>query len=95
MNERRAGEELGITVKWILALDEGTSSARAALYDAEGGRRAIASHEFPSRYPQPGWVEQDPEEIWRAQLRATRETIAQAGAAAAGRDRRGACRERA
>lgn len=80
LNERRAGEELGITVKWILALDEGTSSARAALYDAEGARRAMASHEFPSRYPRPGWVEQDPEEIWQAQLRATRETIAQAGA---------------
>ncbi|MCC6263223.1 MAG: glycerol kinase GlpK [Bryobacterales bacterium] len=69
-------------MKWILALDEGTSSARAALYDVEGGRRAMAAQEFPSRYPQPGWVEQDPEEIWQAQLRATRDTLAQGGVTA-------------
>lgn len=69
-------------MQWILALDEGTSSARAALYDAGGVRRAMASHEFPSRYPHPGWVEQDPQEIWQAQLRATRDTLARAGVAA-------------
>lgn len=67
-------------MKWILALDEGTSSARAALYDEQGVRRAMAAHEFPSHYPQPGWVEQDPEVIWQAQLQATRDALAQAGA---------------
>lgn len=70
-------------MKWILALDEGTSSARAALYDEHGVRRAMASQEFASEYPQPGWVQQDPALIWRAQLEATRETLRKAGAAAA------------
>ncbi len=69
-------------MKRILALDEGTSSARAAIYDAEGARRAMAAREFPSRFPRPGWVEQDAEEIWQAQLRAVREALAEANAAA-------------
>ncbi|MCW5965518.1 MAG: glycerol kinase GlpK [Bryobacterales bacterium] len=64
-----------MTSQHILSLDEGTSSARAALYDHQGARVAIASHEFPSQYPQPGWVEQDAKEIWRLQVQSARDVL--------------------
>jgi glycerol kinase len=67
-------------VSYILSLDEGTTSARSALYNTEGTRVSMQSREFPSRFPQAGWVEQDPEEIWRAQLESARATLAAAGA---------------
>lgn len=57
---------------FLLALDEGTTSARAALYDREGRRLGMESVPIQPRYPQPGWVEQEPEEIWQAQLDAAR-----------------------
>ncbi len=60
---------------YILALDEGTTSARAALYDAEGRRLGIESCLLETRYPQPGWVEQDPEQIWGTQLAAARRLL--------------------
>jgi glycerol kinase len=63
-------------VRFLLSLDEGTTSARAALYDEQGRRTALESTPFASQYPHPGWVEQDPEEIWRAQLDATHRTLA-------------------
>jgi glycerol kinase len=62
-------------MRYILALDEGTTSARAALYDAEGRRVAMESEPIEPRYPQPGWVEQDPEQIWQAQLVAVRRVL--------------------
>ena len=62
-------------MRYILALDEGTTSARAALYDAEGRRVALESEPIEPRYPQPGWVEQDPEQIWQAQLVAVRRVL--------------------
>ncbi|HXF52076.1 MAG TPA: glycerol kinase GlpK [Dehalococcoidia bacterium] len=65
--------------RYILALDQGTSSSRAVLFDEEGRRVCARSREFPQHYPQPGWVEHDPEDIWRSQLEAARETIAAAG----------------
>ena len=65
-------------MRFILSLDEGTTSARAALYDEQGLRTAMQSRGFSSSYPHPGWVEQDPEEIWNAQLDATRRTLASA-----------------
>ena len=60
---------------FVLALDEGTTSARAILLDHEA--ELISSGQFKIRqyYPQPGWVEQDPVDIWRAQLRAARKAI--------------------
>jgi glycerol kinase len=64
--------------KYILSLDEGTSSARAALYNREGHRVALTGHEFRTQYPQPGWVEQDAEEVWRHQLQAARDALAAA-----------------
>ncbi len=70
-------------MRFILSLDEGTTSARAALYDDKGRRTAMESASFASKYPKPGWVEQDPEEIWRAQLDATRRTLESAKTSAA------------
>jgi glycerol kinase len=69
-------------MSYVLALDEGTTSARAALYDPRGTRLAMESSPIHCYYPQPGWVEQDPEQIWSAQIEAARRTLAAAGAAA-------------
>jgi glycerol kinase len=52
---------------FILALDQGTTSSRAVLFDRAGVPRAIAQREIRQIYPQPGWVEHDPEEIWASQ----------------------------
>ncbi len=60
---------------FILALDEGTTSARAALYDERGQRVAMEADEFDSTFPQAGWVEQDAEAIWRAQLGCARRML--------------------
>ncbi|HVP46743.1 MAG TPA: glycerol kinase GlpK [Bryobacteraceae bacterium] len=60
---------------FILSLDEGTTSARSVLYDEEGRRTAMESAAFPSRYPQPGWVEQDAVEIWHAQMESARKVL--------------------
>lgn len=67
---------------YILSLDEGTTSARAALYDKRGVRLAMESNAFPSRFPRQGWVEQDAVEIWNAQLDAARRTLEAASTAA-------------
>ncbi len=69
-------------MRFILSLDEGTTSARAALYDEQGQRVAMQAQPFASRYPRPGWVEQDPEEIWQAQLNAARQTLESGGVGA-------------
>ena len=61
----------------LLALDQGTTSSRAILFDAEGRRVATAQRELPQYFPQPGWVEHDPEEIWQTQLGCAREALAQ------------------
>ncbi len=64
---------------FVLSLDEGTSSARAALYDRQGRNLGIESVPLASEYPQPGWVEQDPHAIWTAQLEAARRLLARTG----------------
>ena len=69
-----------MTKKYVLALDQGTTSSRAILFDREGSIVASRSHEFTQHYPKPGWVEHDAEEIWDSQLRALRDTVAEAGA---------------
>jgi len=66
----------------VLSLDEGTTSARAALYNERGEGMAMHSVAFDCVYPRPGWVEQDALAIWDAQLRATRAVLAQSGVAA-------------
>ncbi|MEP6534013.1 MAG: glycerol kinase GlpK [Bryobacteraceae bacterium] len=65
---------------YLLSLDEGTTSARAVLYDERGNRLAIESAPITCRYPHPGWVEQDAEEIWAAQIESTRRLLAGATA---------------
>jgi glycerol kinase len=64
--------------KYVLALDQGTTSSRAILFDREGNVCASASQEFKQYYPQPGWVEHDAEEIWQSQ-RAVAEKVMAAG----------------
>ena len=63
-------------VPFLLSLDEGTTSARAALYDEQGRRLLMESVPIECRYPQPGWVEQDAGEIWRSQIEAVLRVVA-------------------
>ncbi|HEX6741911.1 MAG TPA: glycerol kinase GlpK [Sphingomicrobium sp.] len=60
----------------ILAIDQGTTSTRAILFDAEARPAAVARRELKQHYPQPGWVEHDPEDIWRDALAVAREALA-------------------
>ena len=53
---------------YVLALDQGTTSSRAILFDHDGSIRSIAQREFEQIFPQAGWVEHDPEEIWSSQI---------------------------
>ena len=66
----------------ILALDQGTSSSRSIVFDAQGRVVAMAQRELTQHYPQPGWVEHDAEEIWASQLATAREALAKAGLSA-------------
>jgi len=65
--------------RFLLALDQGTSSSRSIVFDVEGRIVAMAQREFRQIYPQPGWVEHDPLEIWRTQLATARDALAKAG----------------
>lgn len=65
--------------KYILALDEGTTSARAILFDRESNIISMAQHEIPQIYPKAGWVEQDPMDIYANQYSALTECIAKSG----------------
>ena len=64
---------------YLLALDQGTSSSRSIVFDADGHIVAQAQQELTQIYPQPGWVEHDPQEIWRTQLATARDALAKAG----------------
>ena len=66
-------------MKHLLALDQGTSSSRSIVFDGLGRVVAMAQREFRQIYPQPGWVEHDPEEIWSSQLATALEALARAG----------------
>jgi glycerol kinase len=63
---------------YLLALDQGTSSCRSILFDADGNSMAMAQQELPQIFPQPGWVEHDAMEIWRLQLATARDALAKA-----------------
>ena len=65
---------------YILALDQGTTSSRAILFNRSGGILSRAQYPFRQIYPQPGWVEHDPMEIWSSQLSVTMEAMAKIGA---------------
>lgn len=67
---------------YILALDQGTTSSRAILFDRQAKVVAVAQREFRQIYPQPGWVEHDPMEIWESQLAVAKEAVGSAGIAA-------------
>jgi len=69
--------------RYVLALDQGTTSSRAILFDRGGRAVATAQQEFPQIYPHPGHVEHDPEDIWRTQLDTARAALTNAGASAA------------
>ena len=64
---------------YLLALDQGTSSSRSILFHADGQIAAMAQRELNQIYPQPGWVEHDPREIWRLQLATAQEVLARKG----------------
>jgi glycerol kinase len=64
---------------YLLALDQGTSSSRSIVFDTHGRIVAMAQHELPQIYPQPGWVEHDPMVIWQDQLATARQALAKAG----------------
>lgn len=66
-----------MTRQFILALDQGTTSSRAILFDHEGQPCGIAQKEFEQLYPQPGWVEHRPADIWNTQLDAARQVLAE------------------
>ncbi len=64
---------------YVLALDQGTTSSRAILFDESGGVVASQAHEITQYYPKPGWVEHDANEIWEKQMRALRGVVVRAG----------------
>ena len=63
-------------MKYILAIDAGTTSSRAIIFDKNGQQKAIAQHEFPQYFPQESWVEHKANEIWETQLKAVKEVLA-------------------
>src|SRR5215831_8639294 len=63
-------------MSFILALDQGTTSSRAILFDQAGSIRGVAQKEFSQIFPQAGWVEHDPTEIWSSQLEVARTVLA-------------------
>jgi glycerol kinase len=71
-----------VTARYVLALDQGTTSSRAILFDRAGTPVSTTGHEFPQVYPSPGHVTHDPEAIWSSQLAAARDALAAAGASA-------------
>ncbi|MFI5174664.1 MAG: glycerol kinase GlpK [Terriglobia bacterium] len=68
--------------RFILALDQGTTSSRAILFDHDSNLVSVAQRELQQIYPQSGWVEHDPEEIWQSQLQTAREALERAGVSA-------------
>lgn len=67
--------------KYILALDQGTTSSRAILFDENGKIVSATNEEFPQIYPKPGWVEHNPMEIWQSQLNTAKKVLADGGVA--------------
>ena len=68
-----------MTDKYILALDQGTSSSRAIVFDHDGSIRSTAQQEFTQHFPKPGWVEHDPMEIWASEAAVIAEAISKIG----------------
>lgn len=66
-------------MSYILALDQGTTSSRAILFDQSGQIRGVAQQEFPQIFPEPGWVEHDPSEIWASQAAMATQVLSRVG----------------
>ena len=66
--------------KYVMALDQGTTSSRCILFDKKGAMCSVAQKEFTQYYPQPGWVEHDPHEIWSSQMAVAIEAMGKIGA---------------
>ena len=64
--------------RYILSIDQGTTSSRAIIFNHKGGIVAMARKEFPQHYPKPGWVEHDPMDIWSSQSTVTAEAVSKA-----------------
>ncbi|MCL6613876.1 MAG: glycerol kinase GlpK [Firmicutes bacterium] len=64
--------------RYIMALDQGTTSSRAIIFDENGSIRSMAAKEFAQIYPRPGWVEHDPMEIWGSQISVVKEALKRA-----------------
>jgi glycerol kinase len=69
--------------KYVLALDQGTTSSRAIVFDHDGNNVAMVNKEFPQIYPKPGWVEHNPMDIWNSQIEVAKAVIEKAGITAA------------
>ncbi|OYW19820.1 MAG: glycerol kinase, partial [Sphingobacteriales bacterium 12-47-4] len=67
-----------MTSRYILSLDQGTTSSRSILFNEKGDSVGVAQKEFRQIFPQPGWVEHDPEEIWSTQYGTMAEALAKA-----------------
>ncbi len=80
--------------KYVMALDQGTTSSRCILFDRQGNMHSIAQKEFTQYYPQPGWVEHDPLEIWSSQMAVATEAIGKIGADASDIDSIGITNQR-
>ena len=61
--------------KYIMALDQGTTSSRCILFNKKGEIKSVSQREFPQIYPHPGWVEHDPMEIWSTQIGVAQEVL--------------------
>ena len=66
--------------RYVLALDQGTTTSRSILFDHDGNMAAVAQKEFAQHFPRPGWVEHDPDEIWASQAATVAEVMALADA---------------
>ena len=66
--------------KYIMAMDQGTTSSRCILFDKAGNICSVAQKEFAQYYPHPGWVEHDPHEIWSSQMAVAIEAMGRIGA---------------
>src|ERR1700743_482487 len=71
--------ETAMQNQYVRALDQGTTSSRAMVFDREGNVVSSAQKEFRQIYPRPGWVEHDPQEIWATQAGSAMEAVAHAG----------------
>ena len=70
-------------MQYIMSLDQGTTSSRCILFDKNGAAVSTAQKEYRQIYPQPGWVEHDPMEIWQSQLEVAQKALEQKGLTAA------------